>query len=356
MRMRPVDRLPVWPKIIGSHNHYIKLYASELPRRDLSLRELNEYFGSDELMRLPDFIDVKRRECAIREENEPNVRTTVYITPIGETRLVHKYDAGSTSWHPVEFPVSSLEDIRIMTRFYADAEPEIDEETLREAVTIVEDRGETASSMSWVAKSPLMLFVEQLAGVEDAHYLLADYPEEVEELFETIHRNNLRRSEMIADKSPADAIYFIENTSTSLISPDQFKKYCFRHLEEYGQVITGMDRIYALHMCGHLKALLPDLAKSSAHVFEAFTSPTLADTRFVDGRGACPDTCLVGGTNAVVWTWPVDRIIDYIRGELDVLPHHRGIIVTSAGVLPPLSRPETVKRVCEWVRNYPVRN
>ena len=141
-----------------------------------------------------------------------------------------------------------------------------------------------------------------------------------------------------------------------MISPTQFRELCGGHLEEYGEIITGAGKIYALHMCGHLKALLPDLAGSTATVFESFTSPTLGDTRFIDGRSECPDTCLVGGTNAMVWTKPAAEIIAYIEQELDALPHHRGIAVTSAGVLPPMCRPDTVREVADWVRSYPVRN
>jgi len=108
-------------------------------------------------------------------------------------------------------------------------------------------------------------------------------------------------------------------------------------------------------MCGHLKHLLPDLATLNVAGFEAFTTPTLGNTRFIDGREACPDKCLVGGTNAMLWTRPVDEIIADIECELDDLPHHRGIVVSSAGVMPPACEPHTVKDVFEWVQRYPLR-
>jgi len=108
-------------------------------------------------------------------------------------------------------------------------------------------------------------------------------------------------------------------------------------------------------MCGHLKAILPDLAHIPAQAFEAFTSPTIGDTTLLDGRNACPDTCLIGGTNAMLWTRTADEIIAEIEKDLDELPHHRGIVVTSAGVMPPVCTPQTIKQVCEWVKKYPAR-
>ena len=110
-----------------------------------------------------------------------------------------------------------------------------------------------------------------------------------------------------------------------------------------------------LHMCGHLKHLLPELAQIPVRAFEAFTSPTLGNTSLLDGRSACPDKCLIGGTNAMLWTTTAGKIISKIEEDLSEMPHHRGVVVTSAGVMPPLCKPETIKRVCEWVKEYPAR-
>ena len=215
--------------------------------------------------------------------------------------------------------------------------------------------GDSALAGTSIGKSPLMHWVEFLAGVESAHYLLHDCREEVEALFDAIHRNLLRKTEILAEYSPADVLYMIENTSTTLISPAQYLRYCYGHIRDYGGITRRAGRILILHMCGHLKGLLGDLAGLPAEAFEAFTSPTLGNTTLLDGRTGCPDKCLIGGTNAVLWTRPADEIIAQIERDLDALPHHRGVAVTSAGVMPPLCEPETMRTVCDWVKQYPVR-
>ena len=144
----------------------------------------------------------------------------------------------------------------------------------------------------------------------------------------------------------------VENTSTSLISVDQYRSYCFPHIRAYAEILKSRDRYMVLHMCGLLRDLLDDLAKLPVDAFEAFTSPTLGNTTLLDGRTHCPDTCLIGGTQATDWLLPTDRLIAKIEEDLDALPHHRGIVVTSAGVMPPLCPPERIKAVCEWVKNY----
>lgn len=194
--------------------------------------------------------------------------------------------------------------------------------------------------------------VEHLAGIENAQFLLFDHRETVEELFTAMHNSLLKKAEIMTDKNPADLIYFVENTSTTLISPAQYRKYCFKYIQDYGKIIEGNGRNFVLHMCGHLKKILPDLSKVKASAFEAFTSPPVGNTTLLDGRTACPDKCLIGGTNANLWTKPASEIIEEIEHDLNELPHHRGIVVTSAGVMPPLCSPETIKEVCYWVKNY----
>jgi len=206
-----------------------------------------------------------------------------------------------------------------------------------------------------IGKSPLMNLVEWLAGIENAHFLLEDYRAEVEELFAANLQNLLRQAELIVEHHPADIFYMVENTSSTLISPEQYRTYCLPQLSEVGKILQQADCPLVLHMCGHLKALLPDVKTLPAAAYEAFTSPTLGDTTLLDGRSVCPDVCLIGGTNATLWTRPLDEILATLANDLDALPHHRGIVVTSAGVMPPICSPETIRTVCEWVKAYPAR-
>jgi hypothetical protein len=108
-------------------------------------------------------------------------------------------------------------------------------------------------------------------------------------------------------------------------------------------------------MCGHLKALLPDLETLPVAGFEAFTSPAVGNTTLADGRVACPGKCLIGGTNAALWLRPAKQIIAALERDLDALPHHRGLLPSSAGMMPPAAAPEAVRQVAEWIHRYPAR-
>lgn len=350
IRMQPVDRLPFWPKLDAA---YFK--AQPKPFRDMNVVRMHAWLGSDQHMPLADCVKEVRKTTSVETTERAGMQRTVYRTPQGETALVSKFDGPSHSWHPVEFPIRSLNDIRLMTRIFEDVTVEFDADGLKKAQSQSAQIGQSALTLVVIGESPLMHWVEWLAGIENAHLFLMDHREQVEQLFEAIHSVLKRKTEFFCEHSPADVFYLMENTSTTLISPDQYQRYCVRHIGEYAAITTAAGRNLVLHMCGHLKAVLPLLARLPVQAFEAFTSPTLGNTTLLDGRTQCPDKCLIGGTNAMLWTEPADRIIARIEKDLDELPHHRGIVVTSAGVMPQWCQPQTIKKVCEWVKKYSAR-
>ncbi|MCJ7551082.1 MAG: hypothetical protein MUQ30_15515 [Anaerolineae bacterium] len=350
MRFEPVDRLPFWPKLDAAYPR-----AQQAPFNTMTIGEIHEWIGSDEHIGIPACVREVRAHSSERTTSKNGRQVTVFETLLGQTQMVKQFDATSQAWHPMVFPVRDLETLKLMTAYFEDTRVELDPERLALAQDRVGDIGEAAYTFTSIGESPLMYLVEWLAGVENAHLLLADFPGEAGALFAAIHRVLLQKAQLLAEHSPSDALYMIENTSTTLISPRQYRRYCVPHVTAYGEVTHRYDRVLVLHMCGKLKRLLPDLASLPAEGCEAFTAPPLGSTTLLDGRSACPDKCLIGGTHAMLWTRPAGEIIEYIERSLSELPHHRGIVVTSAGVMPPLCSPETIKAVCDWVSAYEAR-
>lgn len=321
----------------------------------MTLNKIHDWIGSDKHIFITACLKEVRRTTSVETTQSDGVMRTVFRTPHGETMETSRFDPASQSWHPAQFPVRNRDQVRLMTAVFDDATVELDQGRLAQARAEAAQTGQDALTCHNIGTSPLMDWVQHLAGVENAHLLLADCPEEVETLFDAMHRVLLRKTGLLCEYSPADALYLTENTSTTLISPDQYRRYCARHVGECAQITSRARRILILHMCGHLKALLTDLARIPANAFEAFTSPTLGNTTLLDGRTRCPDKCLVGGTNATLWTRPASEIIARLQADLGALSHHGGIVVTSAGVMPPLCTPETIRQVADWVKEYPPR-
>jgi hypothetical protein len=347
---KPVDHLPFWPKIGGAYAR-----AQAAPWRDLPLSEMHRTLGSEEHAGVGLCSREVRRRTGRREEREGDLRRITFETPGGDLVEEARYDEATQSWHPTSHPVKTREDILRLTEWCADAAYEFDAPRKADAVAHMRNIGEGAVVAANLGTSPLMRWIEWLAGIENAHYLLADHPGEVADLFATLQRGLLRLIEIEMEHNPADLFYLTENTSTTLLSPEQYRTLGLPHIVEAGGLVRAAGRRLVLHMCGKLKHVLPLLAQTPATAFEAFTSPPVGDTRLIDGRTACPDVCLIGGTNATLWLRPADEIVAEIERDLQVLPHHRRIVVTSAGMMPPACRPETIREVCRRVHAYPVR-
>jgi uroporphyrinogen-III decarboxylase len=352
INMQPIDRLPFWPKLGPS---YCK--SQKAPFSNMNLLELYNFIGSDIHLghisgELPTYLFEARKNTSIRIEETPNTRKTEYITKYGNTEYVEQYDEKSASWHPVTFPIRNLDDISIMTEIYLDTSIIIDKDKLLNALTVTKEHGDKVLTLESIGESPFMYFVEVLAGIENAHLLLMDHQNEVEQLFEAMHRVLKEKISLLGELSPYDVLYLFENTSTTIISPQQYSRYCKQYISEYAQIAKTFNKILILHMCGKLKNLLGDLSTLPVKAFEAFTSPPLGNTTLLDGRNACHDKCLIGGTNAILWLNSAKRIIVEIERTLEPLKHHRGIVITSGGVMPPACDPETIREVCKWLNSY----
>ena len=346
LKLEDADHIPFWPKL----DHAIERY-SQVRGNGMTIAQMHEYIGSDRHEWVDSCCRDLRKDTSATLSEQSGERITEYITPVGKLTSVAKYDDASVSWHPVKMPVNTVEELKIMTRWYRDCQVELDAQAKTRNKELIDKADGGAVLATGIGESPLMYFVEWLAGIENAHYLLADCPGEVEELFFEMHRILLKRAEIVAEHCPADMIYLTENTSTRLISPAQYEKYCARHLWDYGTAFERCNRNMVLHMCGHLKDLLPQLAKTKARAFEAFTAPPLGDSTLGDGRAACPDKCLIGGTYAMLWLEEADAIIRFLEGELAKLPHLRGIVLTSGGVMPPMVSVEKIKKVADWIKS-----
>ena len=348
---QPVDRIPYWPKVTNANwrtgqNQHIAA---------MSEMELLDYIGADGLFGAKFATRIVRPKVTVEEMPVPNGRITVTHTPDGDLTERWIFDPQTKSWHPTEFPIKTLEDVGRFRWRYENVSIENDEQSLAAMRQKVKMIGQRGVCEHWWGTSPLMDLVEHSLGPVDTTYMLMDYPREMEELMELMHAECLMRAAHVARHTPGDIVVSGENTSTTLISPQQFEKYCYRHLCEYGRAIEAAGKIHQLHMCGHILPLLQTIDTIPAASIEAFTSPPLGSARLADGRAKAPSKALIGGTNVMNWLLPVEKIKAYIHGELEACPNHRRIVLTTAGVAPQACSAQTFRQIGQWLAAYPAK-
>ncbi len=350
-RGEEVDRLPFWAKV--TNGTWRRSQPAEV--RAWTDRQLLDFIHADGLFHVPRAAHLRRPRVEQSAHRENGTRVIVTRTPDGQMVERWGHDPVTGTWHPIEFPVKGPEDLARYRWAWTGVEPEADAEAVETGRRRAREIGERGMALSGWGTSPLMHLVEHVAGPVELHYLLQDLPDEMDALIEMMHAGCLALVRAVAEATPGDAVVSVENTSTTLISPAQFARYCHGHLVDYGRAIEAAGRMHELHMCGKTRALLPQIDTIPASSIEAFTAPTLGDTRLVDGRTRAPSKTLVGGTRVNTWLEPVEDIGAYIETELAACPDHRRIVLTTAGVAPPACRAETFRAVGAHLATLPVR-
>lgn len=346
-RGEAVDRVPYWVKFPGG------TWKNDQPEpiRSMSHDDLLDYVHADGFF----FCDHGVRRAAphvtVDSHWKGSVQFHVTHTPNGDMQEAWGTEPISGTMHPVEFAIKTLKDVGRYRWLFTDVTYRLDAAGLADGRRKCKQVGQRGVNVTAWGTSPLMDLVEHYVGPINFHLMLNDYPDEMAELMALMHADNVRHVQAIARHTPSDIVVSVENTSTTLISPEQFDKYCHRHLCDYGEAIEAEGKMHELHMCGHTKKLLPEIDTIPAASIEAYTSPTLGNTRFVDGRTLAPSKTLIGGTNVNVWLWPVERIERYITDELAACEDNRRMVVTTAGVAPPGCSGETFRQIGQWMHD-----
>ena len=347
---RPVDRFPVWLKM---HN---RTWRSSQPKeiRDLSGEELLTAAGCDLMLGCDIRACSESPHVTVQNINEDSLRRCIVETPEGVLVGEDSLDPFTNSWHPTRFMGETLEDFRKLhwlyrdTRYWVENE---DAENARNRRRELEKRDVFTSA--GVGPGPLMQLDEHLCGPQATIYHEVDDHPAFQELMELMHQDRIRMLKALLPHCAADTLWLTENTSTTLISPDLFRRYCMPHLTEYANLILEQNVIPVHHMCGTLNALLEDIDGLPALVNEAFTTRPLGDVSLAEGRSRMPSKALIGGTNATLWLSDPEEIAGTVEEDLNACPDRRKIFLTSAGVLPPLVSLEKARRVTDAFRTFP---
>ncbi len=352
MRQEPVDRFPVWLKMDSAawRQSQPEPYRSMDGKALLTGCGCDLYTGAGVTIRgqSPHYTETI-------DETDKDI-TTIYTTPDGPLRQVWVRHEATRTYHPVEYPVKSVEDLKRLRWIFTDRTWQVEEASIEKARAqqAAVEADQSAATVDGIGPTPLLLMLQELAGPELTVYLLADEPELMEEIFALMQADQIALLEAQLATTPADTIWITENTSTTLLSPEMFERWSMPQLADYGQRITAAGKLGVLHMCGFLGALLEMIDQLPFQVNEAFTTPTMGDTTLADGRARMPSKSLIGGTNAALWLRPAEEIVATVAADLAGCVNRRGIILTSAGVLPAQVSYAKATAVVEGFKQLPV--
>jgi hypothetical protein len=327
LRFRETDRIPWAPKVFIGH------YRSGVARAQshMSIAAFAELLNCDAIgWDCP--ILTKSRNVQADTERRAAETIQTFTTPVGSLRMVSAYSEESRSEHITEYCLKTAGDYRVAQYIAEHTDYEPDPALHQEVLQSAGNRGVV---MSYGNSTPFMDLLQSQAGLPQLYYHLQDFPEVVEELLAAEAERFARFYRAYAG-TDAEYVVIHENTSSTLLSPELYRKYCLPLKRRFVEIVRAAGKLPILHMCGRLQALLPLILEAGAAAWESFTPPPNGDTHLKDGRAVAGDgVCLIGGLNAVMLTrWPEAELLAYVERALSELPHARGIILTSGGAMP----------------------
>jgi len=300
-----------------SRERLLAVLYGQIPDRLPWAPEFNMVFGERVLAEIPGqsyapedaYIEICRRmraECFLRvdavaveyqnveivETRDDDDISRTFRTSLGDLTLRARMIADIGVEMEYQHVVRTVEDVRTYRFIYEDA-------VYRPRYDFVEQRiaamGDAGVISIFGPPTPLLDLIMFQIRLPNIYFLMADHPKEMEHLLETMHQRNCEYYE-VAAAGPAEVVRSFEDTSTTLISPELYRRYCLRQLQDYRDICHAHDKLFVPHMCGLLRGVLPELRDTGLDGIEALTPPPLGDCPIGLAREILgPEVTLIGG-------------------------------------------------------------
>ena len=294
IRGEPIDRTPWSP--------FLAYYWESMPKE---IREKGQFaymreMGADPLLR--GFHSLTRpqyKNCEIREKRAGKEFYRIYHTPVGD--LTEKYvysESGDTSFL-VDHPVETEEQFKVLQYMYENMEITPDMAAFEADFKQYGDDALLLPTIGVAMKTAFQSLVEHWVGTVNLVYALSDEPEVVEECLAVMQARDEETVRLSID-SQADGFIFWEDSSTTNISPAYFEAYTAPEVNQWGRMIHEAGKLLVHHACGHIRDLLPLMAKTEIDAIESISPPPTGNVTLQEADRVLPEhIALIGGLEPV---------------------------------------------------------
>lgn len=336
------DRLPWLPEL--NDGFIASVVAAEGPApSDLDKQTFTTIrIGADQLDRA---VAVKETFTRVTIEQNKDKGLTIWHTPKGDLveHMIHDPIAKTNYRHshkldgdnPFAAYHAMLDDLRY--------EPDYERAEKRFATV-----GDTGLVTVDAPATPLQHIIMWDMSVENALMAMYDRTEEMVDLMRHMHEKNLEYYR-IACKGPGEVIRPMEDTSSMLTGPAMYAEHCAEYLSEYGRVVHEHNKKFIVHMCGHLKDMLPIIKDIELDGIEAATPGPTGNVEPHEMRSALGDIIIMGGVDPTRYAIQKPaEMVKTLRARLERIRGDRRFILGSEEI-PVSANLETVKAVGQLV-------
>lgn len=204
--------------------------------------------------------------------------------------------------------------------------------------------------------SPLEQMINFDIGLERLIYLLADYPDEVNEMLEAFHAKQLEAWKLMAE-APAEIFFIHDNLSSTTVSRPMYRRYDQRYVNDYADVLHAAGKKLITHWCGRLNAFREDFGEARHDGISDVTPLPTGDADIPEARKTWAKKFIVmGGIDPTVFARAtVAEMEAYVEDLLTRMgPDRRGFILGSGDAVPFGTAPENVQAAAAVAARFPV--
>jgi len=347
IRGEETDRVP-WSPFLA---YYWEHQSAE--RQAAGQVRYMQQLGADPLLRgFHTLFDTKLENCTRTERLEGCKRYTVYETPVGTLEEEHTLSEGANSWFLTKHPVETEEDFKVLQYITEHTLLTENIASFEADKAAIGEGGLYLPVIGLSLKTGFQSLVEHWCGTENLVYALCDFPEVVEECLAVMGEKDNASLE-ISLNSSADGFIFWEDSSTTNINPDLFSRYTAPQINAWGRRIHADGRFLVHHACGHLRDLLPLMAKTEADIIESISPPPTGNIDLPEAITKLPEAMgLIGGLEPVFLENCTMEQLDARVEELLTAMKGRRFVLANSDSCPPGVAREKFLRVSEAVRRY----
>ncbi len=275
-------------------------------------------------------------------------------TPAGTLTGIWKLmGSAGTIPHFTKYVVGNYEELKILDSAldYLDTKPPSPRHDIfTRYENLLGDEGLATAS---ITPSPFMYLIMFVMGLQNTYVLLNEHRSEMERILAKLGAAQRRAVEAIA-ASAARVVIIYENTSSTLLSPAYFRRYCLPVLNDYAGILRAAGKIFLIHMCGKLNGMAADFVDAK---FDGICdiAPT-GDLHLYEAAGRLPGRVVVGGIDATTFASPDPETVKIeVTGIIERVKPYRGVLLGSGDAVPKDARVENirlVKRLADTIGKY----
>lgn len=264
---------------------------------------------------------VESREDLVRiEEQHPSHSVSRVRTPVGEIATVCQdvwEDGERVNHRIVDFPVKTVEDLRVATYLVERRQFEAKPKEFEEAANAV---GHRAEPTMFLSSSGFTELIKRWCGLPGTVYLLADHPAEVEAHLEACDRRDDRLIDAALDL-PCRIFNLGDHATNEFTPPPILKKYMIPRWQRIAARLRAAGRFVHTHWDGNSRLMLPYLRETHLHGVEALTPAPMGDMTLEQIKEAVGDEMvvldLIPAIDCLPYR-PMDEVLDFTRRIIDM--------------------------------------